>query len=148
MKPRLLRIRRLVEYVGEPEAVLAQLARSMKQGQHNFDRNGPTTAQGRTRAYTITVTQLGPVEMVDGDDAVTVAAVENAEATTPTYSLDAIKAAYWKEFHGRGDIFFDYFTDKGNPNGPEECTQSYWEDFEEALKSPPSVAVVAADTAP
>ena len=142
MKPRLLRIRRLVEYVGEPEAVLAQLAWSVPEGTHDMPR-GP---KEKTR-YRITVSQLGPAEFVDGDSVTTVAATPNAAATTPTYSLDALKAAYWKEFHGRGDIFFDYVTDKGNPNGPEECTQSYWEDFEEALKSPPSDAVTVPDTA-
>lgn len=37
MKPRLLRIRRLVEYVGEPdEAVLAQLAWSVPEGNHDM----------------------------------------------------------------------------------------------------------------
>jgi len=132
MKPRLLRIRRLVEYVGEPEAVLAQLSRSMKEGSHDMGIAGPTKGPAVMR---ITVSQLGPAEMVDGDNTLTVAATPNAEVTTPTYSLDAIKAAYWKEFHGRGEIFFDYCT-KHDPNGPEECTQSYWEDFEEALKSP------------
>jgi len=144
MKPRLLRIRRLVEYVGEPEAVLAQLSRSMKEGSHDMGVAGLTKGPAVMR---VTVSQLGPTEMVDGDNILTVAATPNAEVTTPTYSLDAIKAAYWKEFHGRGEIFFDYFTDKGNPNGPEECTQSYWEDFEEALKSPPSVAVTVPDDA-
>jgi hypothetical protein len=143
MKPRLLRIRRLVEYVGEPEAVLAQLARSLPAGNHDMPR-GYTKEKVNFR---VTVSQLGPAEFVDGDDAVTVAATPNAEATTPAYSLDTIKAAYWKEFHGRGEIFFDYFTDKGDPNGPEACTQSYWEDFEEALKSPPSVAVTVPDDA-
>lgn len=38
---RLLRVRRLVEYVGEPEAVLAQLARSMKEGAHDMPLGDP-----------------------------------------------------------------------------------------------------------
>lgn len=71
MKKRLLRIRRLVEYVGEPEAVMAQIQRSMKEGYHDVPVGRPTLR--------MTITQLGPVEFVDGDDAVTVAATANAE---------------------------------------------------------------------
>lgn len=71
---RLLRVRRLVEYVGEPEAVLAQLARSMKEGVHDMPLGNPK--------YRITISQLGPAEFVNGDDAVTVALDEQAGSAT------------------------------------------------------------------
>ncbi len=61
---RLMRIRRLVEYVGEPEAVLAQLAISMKEGSHDLGVAGPTRGPARMR---VTVSQLGPAEMIDGE---------------------------------------------------------------------------------
>lgn len=63
-KKRLMRVRRLVEYVGEPEAVLAQLASSMKEGNNDLDVAGPTRGQARMR---VTVSQLGPAEMIDGE---------------------------------------------------------------------------------
>lgn len=61
---RLMRVRRLVEYVGEPDAVLTQLARSMKEGSHDMDVAGPTVGPARMR---VTVSQLGPAEMIDGE---------------------------------------------------------------------------------
>ncbi len=64
MSKRLMRVRRLVEYVGEPEAVLAQLARSMKEGSHDLGIAGPTKGPALMR---VTVSQLGPVEMIDGE---------------------------------------------------------------------------------
>lgn len=70
---RLLRVRRLVEYVGEPEAVLAQLARSMKEGVH-MPLGNPK--------YRITISQLGPPEFVNGDNPVTVALNEEAGSAT------------------------------------------------------------------
>lgn len=63
-KKRLMRVRRLVEYVGEPEAVLAQLANSMKEGSHDLGVAGPTRGPARMR---VTVSQLGPAEMIDGE---------------------------------------------------------------------------------
>ncbi len=61
---RLMRVRRLVEYVGEPEAVLAQLALSMKEGSHDLGVAGPTRGSALMR---VTVSQLGPAEMIDGE---------------------------------------------------------------------------------
>lgn len=72
---RLMRVRRLVEYVGEPEAVLAQLATSMKEGSHDLGVAGPTRGPARMR---VTVSQLGPAEMIDGDG-LTAALEENAK---------------------------------------------------------------------
>ena len=63
-KKRLMRVRRLVEYVGDPEAVLAQLARSMKEGSHDLGIAGPTRGPALMR---VTVSQLGPAEMIDGE---------------------------------------------------------------------------------
>ncbi len=71
---RLLRVRRLVEYVGEPEAVLAQLARSMKEGAHDMPLGDPR--------YRVTISQLGPPEFVNGDNPVTVALNEEAGSAT------------------------------------------------------------------
>lgn len=62
---RLMRVRRLVEYVGEPEAVLAQLAISMKEGSHDLGVAGPTRGLVRMR---VTISQLGPAEMINGED--------------------------------------------------------------------------------
>lgn len=72
---RLLRVCRLVEYVGEPEAVLAQLAWSMKEGAHDLSPAG----RPRLPALRVTVSQLGSAEFVNGDDDVTVALDANAE---------------------------------------------------------------------
>lgn len=74
MKKRLMRVRRLVEYVGDAEAVRAQLDRSMKLGKNVMSPAGCS----KQPQIAITVSQLGPAEFVDGDDEVTVAA-ENAE---------------------------------------------------------------------
>lgn len=63
-KKRLMRIRRLVEYVGEPNFVLAQLAKSLKAGSHDMDVAGPTRGPAMMR---VTVSQLGPAEMIDGE---------------------------------------------------------------------------------
>ena len=75
--PRLMRVRRLVEYVGEADSVLAQLRHSLAVGEHNFPKGRAHYSEGKIR---ITVSQLGPVEMVDGDDGVTVAERANALA--------------------------------------------------------------------
>ncbi len=73
-KKRLMRVRRLVEYVGEPEAVLAQLAISMKEGSHDLGLAGPTRGTAQMR---VTVSQLGPSEIIDGEGLVA-ALEENA----------------------------------------------------------------------
>ncbi len=73
-RKRLMRVRRIVEYVGDPEVVTQQLARSMKEGDHVF----PITAH--KPGIRITVAQLGAAEFVDGDDSVTVAV--DAKAST------------------------------------------------------------------
>lgn len=42
------------------------------------------------------------------------------------YTIAEIKAAYWKEFHAEGEMFFDYLgTDEEN----EDCTEAYWASF-------------------
>lgn len=71
---KLLRVRRLVEYVGEPEAVIAQIERSLRPG--NFD-----TPRGDPKVR-ITVSQLGNAEFVNGDSVV-VAANANAVEAPP-----------------------------------------------------------------
>ena len=55
-KPRLLRVRRLVEYVGDPDAVLAQLSHSMKEGDHDVR----VTPRGHDHVkIRVTISQLG-----------------------------------------------------------------------------------------
>ena len=43
-----------------------------------------------------------------------------------TYTLDEIKAAYWKEFHKSGEIFFDYL---GPDEENDQCTEENWDSF-------------------
>ena len=54
---RLMRVRRIVEYLGTPEAVQAQLDSSLKEGRHNLMRG----------MVAITIAQLGPPEFVEGE---------------------------------------------------------------------------------
>ena len=86
---RLMRVRRLVEYVGEPEAVLAQLARSMKEGSHDLGVAGPT--RGLDAKMRVTVSQLGPAEMIDGEG-LSAALEENAKKVNSS-KLEALLAA-------------------------------------------------------
>ncbi len=79
-KRRLLRVRRLVEYVGEPEAVLVQLARSARVGNMDLPHGRPTLR--------ITISQLGSPEFVDGDNHVVVAAAEQAAPAALHYHDD------------------------------------------------------------
>jgi len=52
--------------------------------------------------------------------------------TEKTYTLEQIKAAFWKQFHKSGEAWFD------NYNYEEECTHAtdgYWRDFQEKLEA-------------
>lgn len=54
---RLMRVRRIVEYLGTPEAVQTQLDSSLKEGRHNLLRD----------TVAISIAQLGPPEFVNGE---------------------------------------------------------------------------------
>lgn len=48
-----------------------------------------------------------------------------------TYALEQIKAAYWAEFHAKGELWFNYLgTDEEN----EDHTQTNWEMFVNKLE--------------
>lgn len=46
------------------------------------------------------------------------------------YTTDQIKAAFWRNFHKNGELWFEYRGD----NESEESTQSHWENFLEELQ--------------
>jgi len=48
-----------------------------------------------------------------------------------TYTLAEIKAAFWREFHLCGELWFGYL---GSDEDNEDYTQSEWEDFERELE--------------
>ena len=50
-----------------------------------------------------------------------------------TYTLAQVKAAFWKMFHRRGEMWFNYL---GSERENEDCTRDYWDDFLEALDEP------------
>jgi hypothetical protein len=44
------------------------------------------------------------------------------------FTLEEIKAAFWKNFKGAGEIYFGH-NDKDDEEYSEEATQEEWEDF-------------------
>ena len=58
---------------------------------------------------------------------------ESIEEYAPekTYTLAEIKAAFWREFHLCGELWFGYL---GSDEDNEDYTQSEWEDFERELE--------------
>jgi len=46
------------------------------------------------------------------------------------YTLEEIKAAYWKQFHQSGEVWFPY----GSGDSDEVVTDSEWDEFKEHLK--------------
>lgn len=51
--------------------------------------------------------------------------------TSPCYTEEQIKNAFWKSFHEAGEIWFDYLSDEESNN---KSTQCKWEDLLENLK--------------
>ena len=55
-----------------------------------------------------------------------------------TYTLEEIKAAFWKAFHKSGELWFDYLERPEDPMPDEEhwngATNGYWEDLRDALR--------------
>lgn len=49
------------------------------------------------------------------------------------FTLAEIKAAFWKEFHASGELWFDYL---GTNEDAESYTVSYWESFCQWLAEP------------
>jgi len=47
------------------------------------------------------------------------------------FSVEQIKAVFWEEFHGAGELWFDYL---GDEEENEDCTEGYWQDFLETLE--------------
>ena len=67
-------------------------------------------------------------DQVSGDAGQTLAAAPGSA----TFTLEQIKAAFWKEFHKSGELWFNYF------GSEEECnasTEPAWRDFEESLRA-------------
>lgn len=50
--------------------------------------------------------------------------------TEQTYTLEQIKAAFWREFHGAGELWFEYRGEKES----SDATESGWESFLEELE--------------
>ena len=47
-----------------------------------------------------------------------------------TYTVDEIRAAYWKQFHEAGEF---WFSNLGTSESNTRRTESYWKDFLEGL---------------
>lgn len=47
-----------------------------------------------------------------------------------TFTLEQVRQAYWKVFHGAGELWFDYL---GSPEENAESTAEHWAEFEAAL---------------
>lgn len=51
-------------------------------------------------------------------------------ANATGYTLDEIRAAFWKTFHKRGELWFDYL---GTEEENTSCTEDFWGDFSDNL---------------
>ena len=47
-----------------------------------------------------------------------------------TFTLEQIKAAFWKNFHESGELWFSYL---GSDEENQNATETHWQEFERAL---------------
>jgi hypothetical protein len=51
------------------------------------------------------------------------------------YTLDEIKAAFWRQFHQSGELWFPYASEGVSAEECDAVTRMQWEDFVDALPS-------------
>lgn len=53
------------------------------------------------------------------------------DETQRTYTEDEIKAAFWKAFHGSGELWFGY---EGMGEKADKLTDEFWQELAKALR--------------